>query len=177
MKHKIFIADYLHFALCGARNTFTYKLKASDVKILSLPEERQFQAIFFRSMFASSPLTRVIYPSLLSKQPISVRCHPNGGFYLNKEKWPKSQRRHSNTGHCQISAHTPEMGSLQLLPNIQIWGQIFVKILSCESASLDLSDPLNDFLNWRKFSWLPHNGLDRVVRGCSPEGRWHGYPS
>ena len=47
MKHKIFIADYLHFALCAARNTFTYKLKASDVKILSLPEERQFQAILF----------------------------------------------------------------------------------------------------------------------------------
>ena len=94
MKHKIFIADYLHFALCGARNTFTYKLKASDVKILSLPEERQFQAIFleaFRSTVAFSPLTRVIYPSLLSKQPISVRCHPNGGFYLNKEKWPKSR--------------------------------------------------------------------------------------
>ena len=91
MKHKIFIADYLHFALCAARNTFTYMLKASDLKILSLPEERQFQAIFFRSTVASSPLTRVIYPSLLSKQPISVRCHPNGGFYLNKEKWPKSR--------------------------------------------------------------------------------------
>ena len=72
------------------------------------------------------PLTGVIYLSLLSKQPISVRCHPpNGGFYLNKEKWPKSQRSHSNTGYCQISAHTPEMGSLRLPPNIQIWGQIF----------------------------------------------------
>ena len=107
------------------------------------------------------PLTGVIYLSLLSKQPISVRCQPpNGGFYLNKEKWPKSQRRHSNTGHCQISAHTPEIGSLDS-PQIFRFGVKFLEILFLWGAtSLDSSGPLNDFLNWRKFSWLPHNGLD-----------------
>ena len=127
MKHKIFIADYLHFALCGARNTFTYKLKASDVKILSLLEERHIQAIFleaFRSTVASSPLTRVIYPSLLSKQPISVRCHPNGGFYLNKEKWPKSRWAFKYPTLPNFSPHTRN-GISKTSPNIQIWGQIF----------------------------------------------------
>ena len=164
MKHKIFIADYLHFALCGARNTFTYKLKASDVKILSLPEERQFQAIFFRSMVASSPLTRVIYPSLLSKQPISVRCHPNGGFYLNKEKWPKSQRRHSNTGYCQISAHTPEMGSLRRPPNIQVWGQIFENTFLVRRDEPWLGWPAEWFSKLTQIflassQWVGHRGL------------------
>ena len=111
------------------------------------------------------PLTGVIYLSSLSKQPISVSCHhPNGGFYLNKEKWPKSQGRHSNTGYCQISAHTHLKWDLWDLPQIFRFGVKFLEILFLWGAmSLDSSGPLNDFLNWRKFSWLPHNGLDRVV--------------
>ena len=114
---------------------------------------------------ACPPLTGVIYLSSLSKQPISVSCHhPNGGFYLNKEKWPKSQGRHSNTGYCQISAHTHLKWDLWDLPQIFRFGVKFLEILFLWGAtSLDSSGPLNDFLNWRKFSWLPHNGLDRVV--------------
>ena len=73
-------------------------------------------------MVAWPPPVEVIYLSLLSKQPISVSCHPNGGFYLNKEKWPKSREAfkyrilpnfspHSRNGISQTSPKYSDLGS------------------------------------------------------------------
>ena len=138
---------------------------ACDVLLVAMFSHENYLPWWPPLQVACPPLTGVIYLSSLSKQPISVSCHhPNGGFYLNKEKWPKSQGRHSNTGYCQISAHTHLKWDLWDLPQIFRFGVKFLEILFLWGAtSLDSSGPLNDFLNWRKFSWLPHNGLDRVV--------------